>query len=688
MTINYSYYDPFSIFGNISAALKDASDQLDLKAPEDTTVDTVLTSVVLNSIVCVLLMGAYETLRRVLPAVYSNQKRMDRMARRQQTQTQGGGGGAGGSKGAAHSTAASSKAEDANDDDASSSQRSDIGAADILRASPSPSEDEFIDVDDNKRRMQHKGYVLDNVNDNDHDGQDARDDDPEVRKRRVHNANGVRPDLAGHNNNSVYLAPLPDEARPLDWIKTVYGVSWAQVRHKAGLDGYFFLRYIRMNVRITAVSTFWFFLVLVPIYASGNNNVATGWYHFSIQNLKSNDFSIWVPCVFLYLFSAFCCFCMKQEYRHYLELRQDFLARGSSHVHPQHHYSLMIENIPAELRSDSALKEYFDKLFPGRVHSATVVLNLPDLEEASQRCLRTCRRLEKSLAYWHATSKRPSHVVGRGRISCLGVDLQPWDCSSIACHGAASNRPGGGGGDEPLMVEDDGRYAERPERGTRVDSISYYTQELAADSRALFKLQQRKLRIAESGNASITADNWLEQASRNFSRLANEILDESSLENDLLTPQDSYDDNNYYSTAARYQYSTSSPYALYNSDAHLAAPNNSSNAVAGTGPPPSDGYGSFGTVLRRGRNPNNDSAAGVRTSDEVRLQLREFWVSSLFIFSQSCLNFHIIGGTSSGRDLGGRRIHGAVLRGLLQELLPPRSGTARAGLLRRRDQGH
>jgi Late exocytosis, associated with Golgi transport/Cytosolic domain of 10TM putative phosphate transporter len=608
MTINYSYYDPFSIFGNISAALRDASDQLDLKAPEDTTVDTVLTSVVLNSIVCVLLMGAYETLRRVLPAVYSNQKRMDRMAR-----GQGGG--------SAAPSAASSKAgvdKDDDNDDASSSQRSDADAADIIRpaSSPSPSEDEFIDSD---KRMQHQGYVLDNVNDHDHDYQDARDDDPEVRKRRVHNANGGRPDLAGHNNGA-YLAPLPDEARPLDWIKTVYGVSWAQVRHKAGLDGYFFLRYIRMNVRITAVSTFWFFLVLVPIYASGNNNVATGWYHFSIQNLKSNDWSIWVPCVFLYLFSAFCCFCMKQEYRHYLELRQDFLARGSSHVHPQHHYSLMIENIPAELRSDSALKEYFDKLFPGRVHSATVVLNLPDLEEASQRCLRTCRRLEKSLAYWHATSKRPSHVVGRGRISCLGVDLQPWDCSSIACHGAASNRPGGGGGgDEPLMVEDDGRYAERPERGTRVDSISYYTQELAADSRALFKLQQRKLRIAESGNASISADNWLEQASRNFSRLANEILDESSLENDLLTPQDSYDDTNYYSTAARYQYSTSSPYALYNSDANLAAPNNS-NAVAG--PPPSDGYGSFGPVLRRGHNPNNDPAAGVRTNDdEVRLEL-------------------------------------------------------------------
>lgn len=48
----------------------------------------------------------------------------------------------------------------------------------------------------------------------------------------------------------------------------------------------------------------------------------------------------------------------------------DFLARGSSHVIKQHHYSLLVENIPHELRSEKALFDYFDKLFPGKVHSA------------------------------------------------------------------------------------------------------------------------------------------------------------------------------------------------------------------------------------------------------------------------------------------------------------------------------
>jgi hypothetical protein len=38
---------------------------------------------------------------------------------------------------------------------------------------------------------------------------------------------------------------------PLDWVGPVFGVSWTTVRKTAGLDAYFFLRFIRMCVRIT-----------------------------------------------------------------------------------------------------------------------------------------------------------------------------------------------------------------------------------------------------------------------------------------------------------------------------------------------------------------------------------------------------------------------------------------------------
>lgn len=243
------------------------------------------------------------------------------------------------------------------------------------------------------------------------------------------------------NNNDTYEdfermqretshSSLPDVLSSFNWVASVNSVSWNQVRKIAGLDGYFFLRYIRMNLRICSITAFWAAIILVPVYATGDYQTnQEGWYHISVANVAKGSWRMWVPCAFAYLLSGFIFFVMKQEYRHFLELRMDFLARGTSQVHPQHHYSLKIENIPYELRSERALFDYFDKLFPGKVHSTSVVLNLPDLEYVKNRCLRVCRRLEKSIAFFHAMGKRATHNVGSPRISILGVEMAPFDWS-------------------------------------------------------------------------------------------------------------------------------------------------------------------------------------------------------------------------------------------------------------------
>jgi hypothetical protein len=333
-------------------------------------------------------------------------------------------------------------------------------------------------------------------------------------------------------DHSYSISSLPDNL-PFDWLAPVFGVPWAKVRKTAGLDGYFFLRYIRMNIRITAVSTFWFFLILVPIYATGDGGKypSEGWYHLSAANLSSQGWRMWAPCIFAYFFSAFIFFVIKQEYRHFLELRQDYLARGSAHVNPQHHYSLIVEDIPYDLRSRVALAAYFESLFPGRVHSASVVLKLPDLEEASIRCTRICRRLEKSIAYLQATGKRPTHINGRGRLRVLGVDLNPIDCL--------------GSQDQEAVLFDDDHLAEqpfeRPERGARVDSISYYTQDLAAKSRALFRLQKQKESIADTGNFAMRAENWFDKVFLEVTAVADRIMDDSVYDNDLICPSESVD---------------------------------------------------------------------------------------------------------------------------------------------------
>jgi len=223
--------------------------------------------------------------------------------------------------------------------------------------------------------------------------------------------------------SGVAHLPLHNSYIPLDWVGPVFGVSWSTVRRAAGLDAYFFLRFIRMNVRITAVSTFWAAIILAPVYATGLNGVG-GWYLISMTNVEIGGWRMWVPVVFIYFFSGFTFFVMKQEFCHWMELRMDFLGREVRNIDPQHHFSLIVENIPLQLRSDSALYEYFERLFPGKIHSASVILNLPTLEALEAHRLRVIKKLEKNIAIYHTTEKRPSRIIGKLKPSPFGLHME------------------------------------------------------------------------------------------------------------------------------------------------------------------------------------------------------------------------------------------------------------------------
>lgn len=427
-------------------------------AAKDVSVDAVLTSIYLNSIAFVFLMCTYECLRRLLPSVYSSQ------IKRQYKNY-------GGRTGTKEKSSEMNWGSGVGDGDASSGE----GDTDTVV------------------------------------GTESIDRENSLAQLRSYSRSFMLPEYS----------TLPDVITSFNWVAGVFSVSWDTVRKYSGLDGYFFLRYIRMNLRICFVTSFWAFLILVPTYATGDNNDQEGWYHLSVANVLSGSPRMWIPAIFAYLFTGFIFFVMKQEYRHFLELRMDFLARGTTYIHPQHHYSLMVENIPHELRSEKALAAYFESLFPGKVHSACMVLNLPDLETVAARCMRVCRRLEKSIAYYYDTGKRATHNVGSPRIRILGIDMAPCDFGCCATPNVA--------------YVDNRDTTEKPDKGTHVDSISYYTYDLAETNKELHAMQTRKNEMAFVGSSHVDAENWITKLMVAAYEMADEIMIDSAEDNALRT---------------------------------------------------------------------------------------------------------------------------------------------------------
>ena len=91
----------------------------------------------------------------------------------------------------------------------------------------------------------------------------------------------------------------PTSCLPFSWMPSVLRTNWNTVRKCGGLDAYFFLRFIRMCLKITAVSGLWGMIVLWPIFGSGGNN-AEGWYHFSMANVRRGSPRIWGPTLFMW----------------------------------------------------------------------------------------------------------------------------------------------------------------------------------------------------------------------------------------------------------------------------------------------------------------------------------------------------------------------------------------------------
>jgi len=317
---------------------------------------------------------------------------------------------------------------------------------------------------------------------------------PQVGDRRL---SGMSVSSNKNDNGSGATPAVNLNSRiPLGWIPGVARASWASVRNTGGLDSYMFLRYIRLCFRITFTSAVWGMIILWPVYATGDGG-AKGWYFLSMANLTQGSGRLWVPIAFIWLQTFYVIFVMNEEYKHYLKCRFDFLTRGEGMVHGQQHmYSLLVERIPHELRSDRALFDYFNKLFPGKVHSTAVVLNLPDLERVSQKRKTVLRRLEKSMKSLEIRGRRPFHVVGRKRLRCCGVESLPVISSS-----------GDKNGDDSADFSD-----LTPQRGERVDSINYYNRQLALINDKLARMQHEKIELAQKGDKSFRPSQMISSA--------------------------------------------------------------------------------------------------------------------------------------------------------------------------------
>eukprot|EP00953_Heterococcus_sp_UTEX-ZZ885_P039527 20258-Heterococcus_DN1.PRE.2 len=194
----------------------------------------------------------------------------------------------------------------------------------------------------------------------------------------------------------------------LAWVLPSWRIGDDEFLRQVGLDGYMVIRFIRLCRRLCWMATVCGCGILLPIYTTGPryDSKDGGVFFMTMSNLETGSNKLWATVFFAWVFSLYLLYTLREEHYYFSQKRNDWLANGDLASQRQAAYSIMVERIPAEFsyclqhhwrvtlrasatgvnlhtvvvhQSPVMLAEFFETLFPGQVHSATICLNLEDL---------------------------------------------------------------------------------------------------------------------------------------------------------------------------------------------------------------------------------------------------------------------------------------------------------------------
>lgn len=194
------------------------------------------------------------------------------------------------------------------------------------------------------------------------------------------------PEYCDYNGEPLGTAPLPGAF----WPRVVVPYPEACIRESHGLDTALYLRFLATQAKIFAVLSVFTGVVLLPTYATAGHsklpeshpNFTTGVQALSLANVEPSDNRLWVTLLADIAVVVFVCWLLQREISHYVNVRREYRAS----LNPAN-YAILVVDIPPEARNECAVRDLFDKAFPGDVEAVHIVRNAKALLAKKQKYL-------------------------------------------------------------------------------------------------------------------------------------------------------------------------------------------------------------------------------------------------------------------------------------------------------------
>ncbi|EJD51988.1 DUF221-domain-containing protein [Auricularia subglabra TFB-10046 SS5] len=199
----------------------------------------------------------------------------------------------------------------------------------------------------------------------------------------------------------TYLPPPRRRSQPigkgyLSWIPAIIKTPATEIIHKNGLDAYFFLRFLRVLLKIFAVTTVVAFAVLVPVNIVHRTQSQTGYQRIAWGNIPdemSKRYSAHVAVSYVLAFYIF--YLLRQELMHLVSLRHSYLI-SKHHSRRAQARTVLVTGIPKNLLTEKNLRE-FTSFVPGGVNNIWIYRESKILSELFEDRQKACEKLETAV---------------------------------------------------------------------------------------------------------------------------------------------------------------------------------------------------------------------------------------------------------------------------------------------------
>lgn len=225
-----------------------------------------------------------------------------------------------------------------------------------------------------------------------------------------------------HRLPKLVPPPLPVDWA-FSWVKVCFFISDEEIINKVGFDALIFLRFHRLALRCIVKMSVFSFLVLLPLNFTGGGRAKandlkgyvdsllfTDFLRFTMANISSGSNRLWVHCFAAYLLTIIVVRELLIEYNAYSSIRHRYLLSKEPHLR-----TVLVSNIPRNMRSPRKIGTYFRHVYPEAVKSVTICQNLLQLETMVAERTGVLAQIEKELLILCRYEKR--NLISHDRLT-------------------------------------------------------------------------------------------------------------------------------------------------------------------------------------------------------------------------------------------------------------------------------